>query len=261
MTDSARRDDKSSGIRCPTRRTPASNAGSDAVAASFPVVTPIRYRSVLDRYNPGVHRKPTPQVTARSAAQGRARDSDIDTRILAAAKRQLAVLGYEGMSIAAVAAEAGTTRQALYRRWPGKAALAEAAVASVEEAPAEAPPEAPAIADPFAALVAELTDFQRKVSRPGRLSLVGTMLQESTDLQVRERYQARVIHPRRQRLTAILEAAQHLGLVDEDADLAVAVTMCTGSWYGRALAGEPVPADWPMRTAALVWRAVGGQTA
>src|SRR5690348_244768 len=89
----------------------------------------IRYRSVLDRYNPGVHRKQTPQVGARSAGQGRARDGAIDARILAAAKRQLAVLGYEGMSIAAVAQEAGTTRQALYRRWPSKADLAAAVVA------------------------------------------------------------------------------------------------------------------------------------
>jgi AcrR family transcriptional regulator len=214
----------------------------------------------LNRYNPEVHRKASPQVGARSAGQGRARDADIDARILAAAKRQLAVLGYEGMSIAAVAAEAGTTRQALYRRWPGKAELADAAVASVEEAVPEpdAQPEALVIADPFAALVAELTDFQRKVSRPGRLSLVGTMLQENTEPQVRERYQARVIHPRRRRIKAIFEAGQRLGLLDQDADLTVAVAMCTGGWYGRALAGDPVPADWPARTAALVWRALGG---
>jgi len=34
------------------------------------------------------------------------------------------------MSLAAVAQEAGTTRQALYRRWPTKASLAAAAVAA-----------------------------------------------------------------------------------------------------------------------------------
>lgn len=210
-----------------------------------------------------MHRKASPQVGPRSPGQGRARDTDIDARILAAAKRQLAVLGYEGMSIAAVAAEAGTTRQALYRRWPGKAELADAAVASVEEAAPEpdAQPEAQVIADPFAVLVAELADFQRKVSRPGRLSLVGTMLQENTEQQVRDRYQARVIHPRRGRIKAILEAGQRLGLLDQDADLTVAVAMCTGGWYGRALAGDPVPADWPTRTAALVWRALGGDPA
>ena len=55
-------------------------------------------------------------------------------------------------------------------------------------------------ADPFGDLVAELTDFQRGVSRPGRLSLVGTMLQDSTDAGVRARYQAQVIAPRRRRL-------------------------------------------------------------
>lgn len=223
----------------------------------------IRYRAVLDGYNPDVHRKRTPQVGARSAGQGRARDSEIDARILAAAKRQLAVLGYEGMSIAAVASEAGTTRQALYRRWPSKADLAGAAVASVAGAEELAPetaesPDPPIITDPFAALIAELTDFQRGVSRPGRLSLVGTMLQENTEPQVRDRYRARVIHPRRRRIKAILEAGQRLGLLDQDADLTVAVAMCTGGWYGRALAGDPVPPDWPGRTAALVWRALGG---
>ena len=35
----------------------------------------------------------------------------------------------------------------------------------------------------------------------------------------------------------ILRNAQHLELIDHDADLDVAATMCTGSWYGRALAG------------------------
>ena len=209
-----------------------------------------------------MHRKTTPQVGARSGSQGRARDGEIDTRILAAAKRQLAVLGYEGMSIAAVASEAGTTRQALYRRWPTKAALADAAVATVDDRPpAPHRGDAPAIADPLAALIAELTDFQRKVTRPGRLSLVGTMLQENTDPQARDRYRTQVIHPRRRRIMAIFEAAQSLGLIDEDADLTIAVTMCTGAWYGRALAGEPVPPEWPARTAALVWRALGGDEA
>ena len=209
-----------------------------------------------------MHRKATPQVAARSAGQGRARDAAIDTRVLAAAKRQLAVLGYEGMSIAAVAAEAGTTRQALYRRWPTKAALAEAAIGTVDDTPPAAGQAGadtePPIADPLAALIAELTDFQRKVTRPGRLSLGGTMLQENTDPQARDRYRARVIHPRRHRIRAIFEAAQSRGLIDSDADLAIAATMCTGAWYGRALAGEPIPADWPTRTATLVWRALGG---
>jgi len=197
--------------------------------------------------------------TAPSTAgrhRGRARDPGIDARVLAAAHRHLSALGYKAMSVAAVAQEASTTRQALYRRWPDKASLAADALLAA----AEPGPEV-ASADPLADLAAELADFQRGVSRPGRLSLAGTMLQDSTAPEARTRYQARVIAPRRRRIRAILERAQRLGLIDAGADLDVAVTMGTGSWYARALAGDDPPPGWPARTAALVWRAVGGATA
>ena len=88
--------------------------------------------------------------------------------------------------------------------------------------------------------------------------LVGTMLQDSTDPKLRARYRERVVGPRRRRLRAILDRAREQGLIDADADLEVAVTLCTGSWYARALAGSPPPSRWPQRTATLVWRAVGG---
>jgi AcrR family transcriptional regulator len=189
----------------------------------------------------------------RGPRRGRARDADIDARILAVASRHLSSAGYEAMSLAAVAEEANTTRQALYRRWPSKASLASAALRSAEDAGPEISSQ-----DPFRDLVAELADFQRGVSKPGRLSLVGTMLQESTDPELRARYQKRVIDRRRRRIRAILERARRLGLIDPDADLEVAITLPTGAWYARALAGKSPPRNWPERTARLVWRAVGG---
>jgi len=195
----------------------------------------------------------TLQSSTAPVRRGRVRDPDIDARILAVAHRQLSAVGYEAMSLAAVAHQAGTTRQALYRRWPTKASLAAAAV----QAAADAEPEVSS-QDPLADLVAELADFQRGVSRPGRLSLVGTMLQDSTAPELLARYRAQVIAPRRGRILAILQRAQQLGRVAPDADLEVAITLGTGSWYARALAGLPPPPDWPTRTAALVWRAVGG---
>ena len=190
---------------------------------------------------------------ASRAGRGRARDPSIDARVLEVAASHLAAYGFEGMSVAAVAEQAGTTRQAVYRRWTGKTELVVAAMASVSDLRVGAE-----TADPFADLVKELADFQRGVSRPGRLSLVGTMLQDSVDADARARYRAQVIAPRRRRIRDILQRAQRLGLVDKDADLDVAVTMSTGSWYARALAGSSPPRSWPHRTAALVWRAVGG---
>jgi AcrR family transcriptional regulator len=191
--------------------------------------------------------------TSNSKKPGRARDPDIDARVLAVANRHLSAGGYEAMSLAAVAQQAGTTRQAVYRRWPNKASLAAAALAAAADAGPEVRSE-----DPLADLIAELSDFRRGISKPGRLSLVGTMLQDTTAPELLTRYRAHVVAPRRRRISTILQRAHQLGLIDQHADLEVAITLCTGSWYARALAGLPPPRNWPVRTARLVWRAVGG---
>ncbi|MFN8108269.1 MAG: TetR/AcrR family transcriptional regulator [Thermoleophilia bacterium] len=192
-------------------------------------------------------------VASTPTPRGRPRDAAIDRSALAAARRLLGERGVGGLTIDEVARAAGTTRQAVYRRWPTKRALAAAALASMEDdGPAAAPVE------PLAALIAELEDFRAAVSRPGRLSLVGTMLQTATDEALRARYQQRVIRPRRRRLRDILERAVREGALPADGDLEVAVTMLTGSWYARCLAGDDEPSDWARRAALLVWASLGG---
>ena len=187
----------------------------------------------------------------RGTAVGRPRDATIDDRVLAVARRQLAEHGYEGLTLAAVAEEAGTTRPALYRRWRGTAELATAAIAALPEAQAPSPS-----GDSFTDLVRELEAFRRGVTRPDGLSLVGTMLQRGTDPELLRLYRERIVSPRRQRLRAILERATAEGeLNGGDVDLAVA--SLTGSFYALALAGS-VPRDWPRRAAAHAWSALGG---
>ena len=189
-------------------------------------------------------------MTSR-AEPGRPRDPSIDGRVLEIARRQLAELGYEGLSLTAVADEAGTTRPALYRRWPGKAELATAAIAALSTADDRAPTD-----DPYADLVAELAAFRRGVTRPDGLSLVGTMLQRNTDAELLRLYRERLVLPRRTRLRAILERAVAAGLLP-GGDIEIAVASLTGSFYALALAGA-VPAQWPVRAAAHAWRALGG---
>jgi len=87
---------------------------------------------------------------------------------------------------------------------------------------------------------------------------VGTMLQRTTDPELRARYRARIVAPRRARLRAVLERAAVQGLLDPDADIEAAVPLLTGSFYGRALAADQPLTRWAERTAALVWRALGG---
>ena len=93
-------------------------------------------------------------MSSTEPSRGRPRDPSIDVAVLAAARRHLATHGYDAMSIAAVAEEAGTTRQALYRRWTNKADLATSAIADMSTAAAR-----PATADPYRDLVVELAAF------------------------------------------------------------------------------------------------------
>jgi AcrR family transcriptional regulator len=192
-------------------------------------------------------------IAEKPNCRGRKRDASIDARVLEVAGRQLAARGFEGVSLAAVAEEAGTTRQALYRRWPTKDHLLEDAIRQAGDKGCVTDS-----GDPRHDLEIELADFERAIGRPGAMSIVGTMLQDSTPAASRACYQFHVVAPRRERLRQILERAQALGAIGADSDVEMAVTLATGAWYARALSGETAPADWPQRTAALIWRAVGG---
>jgi hypothetical protein len=115
--------------------------------------------------------------------------------------------------------------------------------------------------DPRGDLQRELADFQDVISAPGHLSLAGTMLQDATAAGSRSAYRRRVVEPRLARMRAILEHARALGFIDQAADIDLALTLPTGGWYERELAGLPAPDDWARRATDLVWRALGGAPA
>lgn len=193
-------------------------------------------------------------MSARPPRPGRPRNADIDAAVLTVARTHLAAVGYEAMSLVAVAEEAATTRQALYRRWANKADLATAAIASMTEFE-----KRPDTNDPFADLVTELKAFRDGVTRRNGVSLVGTMLQESVDPELVRLFRQRLVAPRRKRLRHIFSRAQALGLLAEDADHESAAAAATGSLYALALAGKKIQTRWPTRTATFVWRACGGR--
>lgn len=184
---------------------------------------------------------------------GRPREAAIDAAVLESARLQLARHGLAGLSIAAVAEDAGTTRPAIYRRWPDKLSLAVAAVADLAEID---PP--PTTDDPFADLVAELAHFRHCITEASALALAGVMLADGVDPAFAEQYRAHLVVPRRARLRACLERGVAAGLLDPDADLLVAGSLMTGSWYAFAISGARQPRDWAPRVASLVWRACGG---
>lgn len=184
---------------------------------------------------------------------GRPRDTAIDDAVLEATLRQLARDGMTGLSLASVAAEAGTTRPAIYRRWKDKTALVVDAVAHLARV---APPET--TGDHFTDLVGELEHFRHCITEASALPLAGLMIGDGVDPAVREQYTLEIVRPRRARIRACLDGAVARGELPADADLAVAGSFLTGSWYAFALSGTKPPDDWALRTATLVWRACGG---
>jgi AcrR family transcriptional regulator len=65
---------------------------------------------------------------------GRPRDKRIDESVLRATVDSLADTGYAELSVDAIARRAGTSKPAIYRRWPSKAHLVHEAVFPIGEA-------------------------------------------------------------------------------------------------------------------------------
>lgn len=84
--------------------------------------------------------KAEPSSVDKGPGAGRPRDPRIDAAILKAAAELVVEVGYSNLSLAAVAERAGTTKTALYRRWPSKAELVHEAAFSVPPTAVTAPP-------------------------------------------------------------------------------------------------------------------------
>jgi len=187
------------------------------------------------------------------SSSGRPRDESIDKAVLEAAIAALARDGLAGMSVTRIAAEAGTTRPAVYRRWPTITDLAVAAVARLADCSVT-----PLTGEPFTDLVAELENFRDCITTAGSMSLDGAMLSGAVPPEVRQAYLEQIVNPRRNRIRAQLTAAVEQGLLPKDADIRQAAASLTGSWYAYHLAGNQPPRDWPLRAARLAWRGCGG---
>lgn len=113
-------------------------------------------------------------TTVQTGSAGRPRDPRIDRAVLHAAEELVVEVGYADLSIGAIAERAGTTKAAIYRRWPGKAYLVHEA-AFPDDVPGPVAGDGP-LAEDVRAMVASCRDiFSRPVVRaalPGLLAEV-----------------------------------------------------------------------------------------
>jgi AcrR family transcriptional regulator len=110
---------------------------------------------------------------------GRPRDPRIDAAVLRATVELLAETGYAGLLVSAIAERAGTSKPAIYRRWPSKAHLVHEAVFPIGAATAI--PETGSPPDDLREMVrrtmAFLTTPAARAALPG---LVGEMAADPT---------------------------------------------------------------------------------
>lgn len=134
---------------------------------------------------------------------GRPRDPSRDAAILTATLDLLGEVGYERVTVRAIAQRSGTGLATIYRRWPTKEELVAGAVASLKNESLFDP--APG-SDPYEVLIAAVTQFAGAL-HGDRPELVPNLIgQLSNNPALAEALRARVVLPRLEAVTALIAA-------------------------------------------------------
>jgi AcrR family transcriptional regulator len=187
-----------------------------------------------------------------SRAAGRPRDPDVDAAILGAALRLLDEVGYQAMSIAAIASTAGVGRPAVYRRFRTKADVVVAAILHLTTGPE---PELPA--DPQRALRVLLGMASGALTTPGGMAVLGSLLAEQRhDPELLAAFQSRIFQPRRAIIHRVVRQGIERGEIAPTADREAIDSLLFGALLARAILGESVDEAWVDRVIDQLWRGI-----
>ncbi len=188
-----------------------------------------------------------------TADLGRPRDPRIDHAVLSATVELLGQTGYAELAVDAIARRAGTSKPAIYRRWPSKARLVHEAVFPINEATEL--PDTGSLADDVREMLhrtlAVLTTPAARAALPG---LVGEMAADpSLHAALLERFSDILSRG----LTERLNDAASRGQARPDvtaADLTEAIAGIT--FLALLTRGPALDEAWVKRTAALITRGI-----
>jgi len=180
-------------------------------------------------------------------ALGRPRDTSLDAAILRATVDLLGEVGYAELTMTAVAARAGTTKPALYRRWPSKAHLVHEAVFPPQEQPLwpDGADLAASVRLMLTGAVALFSEPTVRAALPGLLSEFAT--HPSLHSALLERFQSDVWDRMRSRL-----AEEGVGV---DADVLVDL-VAGAAFMAVTLRSAPVDDTWVDRTVDLLLKGI-----
>lgn len=179
---------------------------------------------------------------------GRPRDPAIDTAVLAATRELLIEVGYHNLSFAKIAERAGSSRPALYRRWPSKAHLVHDAV--FHRGPLDLPPDG-SFADDLRAV---LRNTFASYTRPEVQEAVPGLLAELRDPDLRHSVRDGLFLQVRAWFAARVARAVEEGDVSADVDADVLLDTITGAITQRAVTQQSTDATFADQLADLLLR-------
>lgn len=188
--------------------------------------------------------------------RGRPRSDATHRRILLATRDLLMERTFADLRIEHVAARAGVSKAAIYRRWPSKEALAQEllarlagphiAIANVGETRAEL-------------LACVLNPMRAVTDTPFGPVIRSLLSQIATNATLGDPFRATVVQARRDEIARVIERGIARGDLRADADAGLATELLVGPVYFRVMFGGPLDRDFAERVVDAVMRGYSAQ--
>jgi AcrR family transcriptional regulator len=176
---------------------------------------------------------------------GARKDPEADRLILETAHRLLRELGYDRLTMDAVAREAGVARTTVYRRYKDKAELVSAAIETLR-----APPKRSASGDARADLIAHLEGIRRNYG----VSLAGTLLMEEPhNPRLLELFRERMVVPQRRMVAETVRDGIERGQIRPDVDVERVLDLLLGAFFAAVFAEGRPGHEWPEHVVDALW--------
>ncbi len=184
---------------------------------------------------------------------------DADKRITQATLELLATVGYQDLSMEAVAARAHVGKATVYRRYPGKAALVAATLREAAGGPEDAyEREFEEGGKPTVEVLREIQrDARDAVMNPGALAIIATLLgDEHRDPDLTAALREGVFVGRITAVRSLLERGVQRGEVREAVVGETVAALLFGSLVARSMLGVPLSDAWLADVMDTIWHGV-----
>jgi AcrR family transcriptional regulator len=172
-------------------------------------------------------------------------DPEADRAIVAAAIKAMTTVGFQGMTIEGVAADAGVAKTTVYRRYASTLDLVRAALATLNRTEPDLDTgSARTDLETLLTLVRERFD----------LSITGTLLvEESRHPELLDSFREAMIGPAIGRFKTALRRGVDRGELRADLDVDLTAHAVLGSFFTHYFERGRPGADWPTRVVANLW--------